>query len=399
MSVQSAGLIPFERADFYSGNPFPTFGILREEDPVHYRQDLNTWFLTRYDDIVTVSRDPRHFSSASGVLLEQIAGGRGSTGYFRADTVATTDPPRHTELRKMVAQAFIPSSVAALESKVRDLCRRLTAEIEADTDVDFIHQVAEVVPLVVIAHILGMTDYNIADISRWSEEIVRQTKDLSPAERAESLATFGKLMDYVRTQIAGKRSHPGEDLLSILLNPELGLSEQDILVWASLMMSAGHETTRAGIANLVDVLDLHPAQMRAVAADLSLIPNAIEEMLRWRGVVNGFGRRATEDYTLRDRKIRKGDGIFMLYAAANRDPRAFDKPETFDVLAQRRRQNLAFGVGTHFCIGHAVARLETRILFEELFKRFEGWTVSERSRLSSTLRIANARLTVRFHER
>lgn len=399
MNVATIARVPFEDGRFYADNPFPTFERLREEEPVYYREDLNTWFLTRYEDVVTVSRNARVFSSASGVLLKQLTDKESSEGYFEVDTVATTDPPKHGELRRMVAPAFMPRRVAALETQVRELCKGLVADLPAEEDVDFLHVVAEVVPLVTIANILGVTGYNIADISRWSLEIVRLAQNLSPEERQESLANFRQLTAYVAEQIAYKRAHPGEDLISTLLAVEPKLSNEDILAWAGLMMSAGHETTQSLIGNIADVLDVFPDQQAAVSADPGKIPATIDETLRWRGVVTGFGRRVTSDFELRGKNIQAGSSVFMLYMSANRDPRVFSNPEQFDISEPRSQDNLAFGIGNHYCIGHAVARMETRVLFEEIFERFKGWSVVSRDHLASPLRIGNASLTVKFHER
>jgi cytochrome P450 len=399
MSATNTAAIPFEDGRFYSDNPFPTLARLRAEEPVYFREDLNTWFLTRFEDVVQVSRNAMVFSSASGVLLQQLISSDGSTGYFKVDTVATTDPPKHGALRRMVAPAFMPRRVAAIEVEVREVCRKLVAELPAETEIDFLHTVAEVVPLVVIAKILGVQDYNVADIARWSLEIVRIAQNLTPEEKAASRATFGQLLAYVSEQIALKRTNPSDDLLSTLIAVEPPLPEDDMLAWATLMMSAGHETTQSLIGNIADVMDQHPDQLAAVSADPGKISAMIDETLRWRGVVTGFGRRVKSDVTVGGQEIRAGASVFMLYLSANRDEAVFANPEVFDINAPRSQENLAFGIGNHFCPGHAVARMETRVLYEELFKRFKGWTVTSRQRLVSPLRLGNAHLKVKFHER
>jgi cytochrome P450 len=393
-----------EDPDFYLGDPYPHYARLRAADPVHLRPDLRIWLLTRYDDILSVSKQPVLFSCARGFFLnDALSAASVANAYFAGtELIATVDPPRHNELRRVISPAFLPRRIAALEDFVRGTCAEIVAGLPAERPVDFIGVAAEILPLVVISRLLGLSGADLSEMARWSDELMKLGRQLSQAERDTSVAVFAQMNAYMTQQFAIKRARPAEDLLTTLLNAELDssrLSEENVLMWASVVLAGGNETTRALLGNAVDVLAGHPDQLSALAADRSLGAAAVEETLRWNGPVLGFCRYVAEDTELHGRRLSQGDWVYMIYPAANRDPEIFDQPERFDITVPRGKPNLAFGVGQHFCPGNLLARLEARVMLEELTSRFPAWSVAgDPEPIRSTFRSGYLRLPVTFHE-
>lgn len=393
-----------EDPDFYLSNPYPSYALQRAADPVHLRPDLGIWLLTAYDDIVAVSKQPVLFSCARGFSLNDALTGTSVAGAYFAgsELIATVDPPRHTELRRVISPAFLPKRIAALEGFIRQACASIVAELPAERAVDFISVAAEVLPLVVISRLLGLTGSSLSDLARWSDELMNLGRQLSQEERDASIGVFSQLNDYMKEQFEIKRAQPAEDLLTTLLNAELDnarLSEENILMWASAVLAGGDETTRALLGNAVDALARHPDQLTRLAHDRSLPAAAVEETLRWNGPVVGFCRYVAEDTEFRGKQLRQGSWVYMIYPAANRDPDAFERPEDFDITVPRDKPNLAFGVGQHFCPGNLLARLEARVMLEELVGRFPTWHLADGAEpIRSTFRSGYLKLPVVFHQ-
>jgi cytochrome P450 len=396
--------VRIEDPAFYLGDPYPVYARLREDDPVHLREDLRIWLLTKYADVVDVSKQPVRYSVKRGFLLNDALTAQSTADqYFvGAELIATVDPPRHNELRRVISPAFTPKRVARLEDSVRSTARELVAALPAGRAVDYICVVAEVLPLVVIARLLGVTGDNIDDMARWSDELMKIGQQLTDVERAASVEVFSQMNDFMRAQFAHKREQPAEDLLSTLLTAELDnakLSEDNILMWASVVLAGGNETTRALLGNMVDALARHPEQLAAIAADATLADAAVEETLRWNGPVYGFCRLVTADTELHGKQLKRDDWVYLLYASANRDADVFADPEHFDITAPRAKENLGFGVGQHFCPGNQLARLEARVLLEELVARFPRWDIDGAgTRIESTFRSGFLELPVVLHE-
>jgi cytochrome P450 len=215
------------------------------------------------------------------------------------------------------------------------------------------------------------------------------------------VAAFEELNAFVRQEFERKRCNPGEDLLTTLLAAELDnekLSEDNILMWASVVLGGGNETTRALLSNSVDALARHPEQLASLAAYPTLAAAAVEETLRWNGPVHGFCRYVTAPTVVRGQQVGEGDWVYMLYDSANRDKDVFADAERFDISARRQKENLAFGVGQHYCPGNKLARLEATVLLEELVRRFPRWELAdEGTRIKSLLRSGFLNLPVVFH--
>jgi cytochrome P450 len=390
---------------FYLNDPFPVYARLRVEDPVHLREDLRIWTLTRYDDIVSVAKQPVLFSCERGTLLQDAITGRSlAEEYFVGDEfVENTDPPRHNELRRLISPAFTPKSVAMLEDGIRRSARDMVAALPVGKSVEYIGTVAAILPLVVIARLLGVGPHSVEELGRWNSELMKVGLDLSDAERAASVAAFQQMNDFIRAQFERKRAEPAHDLLSTLLvahdRDSEKVTEDNILTWAALVLAGGAETTQALLGNTVENLAHHPAQLTAVAArprDLS--SRALEEVLRWKTLAHGFVRTVSEDTDFGGKQLKQGDWVYMLHQAANWDPEVFSNPSVFDIMAPRLRDNLAFGVGQHFCPGNRLSRLEGRVLLEELVARFPRWQIDHAVPVESVLRTGFTELHVTFNE-
>jgi cytochrome P450 len=392
--------VRIEDPQFYV-NPFPLYARLRQEDPAYYREDLRMWVLTRYDDVTYVSKQPMLFSNRGGNLLaDALAGTCLAKDYFAGNEfILTADPPRHNELRRLISPAFTPRRVAQMEDEVREFCRALVASIPVDERLDYISTVATILPLAVISKLLGLRNSTIDDLERWSFELMKVGQKFTEAERQLSVEVFSHMNEFMLAQFDLKRQQPAEDLLSTLLTAELDnekISEENILMWASLVLAGGHETTRALIGNMVYALGTHPAQLEVLAADHAFARPAVEESLRWMTLAHGSVRAVSADTEFHERMMRQDDWVYMIFQAANRDPEVFTDPEVFDITTPRSMENLAFGAGQHFCPGNQLARLEARILIEELTSRFSHWEINAGTPISSTLRTGFDDLWVTF---
>ena len=366
---------------FYN-DPYPIYARMRAEDPVLLYPSLNTWVLTKYDDIRSAARQPEIYSNSGGIFLtDAIEGDSVADDYFgdAGELISSLDHPRHSEIRRVIAPAFAPAVIDAMEDSIRADCRRLLDQIEPGTQVDWIAAVAEKLPLIVTGRLLGLPGDNLEDLARWSDEIMKFGQVLSDQERAESIKTFSAMNDYLISQFDHKRANPGNDVLSILLSIEVDrehLSIPNILALASAVLAGGNETTRALLGNMVWAFTEHPEQRVLLADDPSLAINAVQETLRWKGPVHGFIRKVIKDTELRDKKLHAGQFAYLLYAAANRDEEVWDNPDAFLISREPNPVNLAFGTGPHRCPGNRLAALEAKVMLEELVDRFPNWEIA-----------------------
>ncbi|MGI5486422.1 cytochrome P450 [Microtetraspora malaysiensis] len=365
--------------------PWRMFDVLREQAPVH-RQDEGDhgsgfWSITRHADIVRVDRDAETFTSMKFVNLEEVDDRQATI----RRSILETDGPRHSVLRRILQRDFTPRAVAGYEVFLRGLtARTLDAALSKGT-FDFVKEVSADFPINVLAkmldvpeddtqqlidwgnRIIGNTDPDYADVLLHSEESEKY-RDL-PFRSPASIEVF----EYGRELARQRRGGNGTDLVSRLVNetPADGvpLSPTDFDNYFLLLVVAGNETTRHAISHTMRALIDHPEQAEKLRQDLSLMPNAVEEFLRWASPVYHFRRTATRDVEMHGQKIAEGDKVVMWFASGNRDERAFDSPYTFDVTRQNN-DHITFGKGSpHFCLGNALARLEIRVMFEELLPR------------------------------
>lgn len=347
-----------------SGDPFPFYGELRSRPGLWRDEDADLWVATRIEHVVAISRDPATFCSSRGVLPSD----RQRTLTPR-ESVLYIDPPEHAKYRKLVQPVFAPGRLRALESRVREIVRGLLDAIEPSREVDFVPAFSVPLPLVVIAEMLGIPSADRERFKAWSDAVIEAGTRQTPENMAQAM----ELLGYFSEVLAIRRADPADDLISLLATGEVDgerLEEFDILMFCMSLLVAGNETTRNLVSHGVHALSTNPAELAALVADRSLVPRAVEEMLRWGTPIAGFLRTATREVEVFGARFAEGDQVLMVYAAANRDPAVFgDDAEEFRV-SRDASGHVAFGFGEHFCLGAVLARMEARIAFEEILARF-----------------------------
>lgn len=358
----------FTRPDYYE-----VLARLRADDPVH-RGDDGFWVLSRYEDIRELSRDPARFCSGKGALVNDPVrtGGMG----LRTPSILHMDPPEHAAFRSLLNRRFTPRALTGLAGVIREGACRLLEAVNPREEVDFVAELAAPFPLGVIADLLGIDDADREDFRRWSDAAI-ESPDLPPGETAGAL---GELAGFINGHIEAKRARPGDDLVSLLVRSEVRgrpLGHDELFMFLLTLLVAGNETTRTLLTGSVLTLHEHPDQRALLLAHLALVPQAVEECLRWVTPVHAFCRTATEDAVVAGTAVEAGDYLCMLYASANRDERVFgDDASAFDVRRPVNPVHLAFGFGEHVCLGASLARLESRIFLEELLARFPAYAVT-----------------------
>jgi cytochrome P450 len=364
------GTPPLHDPDFHAGDPFEWFRRLRAAPGLHWHEPPGFWAVTRYADVTAVSRDPGTFCSSRGTLLSDL-----QREIMPRQSIIYIDPPEHVRYRKLVQPAFSPGRLKPLEAHIRALAGELLDAIEPERPFDFVDAFAAQLPVLVIAHILGVPGSDRAQFKHWSDAIIEAATEQTPQNMAQSAALF----EYFSAVLAERRVHPGEDVISTLVHSEIDgerLEEFDLLMFCLTLLVAGNETTRNLLSHGTLALATHPDELALLLRDRALIPRAVEEMLRWGTPVGSFMRTATRDVEVAGTPVRAGDRLLMLYAAANRDEAVFGPdPEEFRVTRDASR-HVAFGFGEHFCLGAMLAQMEGRIAFEELLARFPRITLA-----------------------
>jgi cytochrome P450 len=369
-----------EQPDFYADAPEAAFARLRERDPVHWHEDARFWCVTRHADVREVSRHPRRFCSSRGTQLFQIPLaqqgvpiGGGSEDLGIAPAIIQMDPPQHNRHRKLVIGQFTPRVVAQLEGRIREIARESLARVPAGASVDFVDTVAVPLPMLVIAELLGIPPEDHARFRVWSDAMIEAGGGGFSEKTGAALV---EMFAYLGDTMKRRRGEPRADLISTLLHAEIDgerLSEGEVLMFCVTLLVAGNETTRNLISGGTRALLDHPEQLARLVARPALLPNAVEEMLRFVTPVRSFARCATADTELSGRKIAKHDFLVLFYGSANRDAEVFGPDaDRFDIERASAHQHLAFGYGEHLCLGAPLARLEARVMFEELLPRLSG---------------------------
>ena len=352
-------------------NPYPTYARLREEAPCYHNQEMGFWVLSRFDDVLEGYRDWESFTSTKGIALEEV-------GTASAPSMIGMDPPVQTKLRKLVVRAFNPKRVGALEPRIRALTTGFLDQFVEEGGCDLIERFAALLPSDVISTLLGAPAEDHASLRIWTETMMHRADGVSAIPKAASLASKN-LLEYFAGLIAAKRKKPAEDLVSGLVEADLDgrrLTDPEILGFCFLLISGGNETTEKLIANTIHQLSRPPDQRAEIIANPTLIPDAIEESLRFRSPTQYMVRATTGEVERHGRKIPEGDRVVLLIGAANHDPRRFADPGRFDIK-RKMAQHLAFGFGVHFCLGARLARLEAKIAMEEIHKRLPDYQVDE----------------------
>lgn len=358
---------------FVQGVPHEAFRTLRLEDPVHRHKENpggpGFWAVTRYADVVTVSKDPGLFSSYRG--------GTNIPDYPPDDMamirmmMVNMDPPQHGKFRKLARTGFTPRIVAQMEPKVRAAAAAIVDQVAGLGRCDFVTKIAAELPLQVIADLLGIPQEDRHKVFNWSNRLIGFDDPEFQTSIEDAKIAAAEVWMYANQLAMMRKGTPGEDMVSVLMNAVVDgerLTEMEFDGFFLLLAVAGNETTRNLISGGMLALIEHPEQRARLIADPSLIPSAVEEMLRWVSPVMHFRRTATRDTELGGKKIAEGDKVVMYYPSANRDEQVFPNGQTFDV-GRTPNEHLAFGAGEHFCLGASLARLEIRIIFEELLRR------------------------------
>lgn len=386
---------PLHSPDFYAGDPYPAYRELRATTPVVWNDVTNFWALCKYEDIRFVSGNPGLFTSTKGITIPDPA----LPEPVQEGNLIFTDPPRHRQLRNLINAGFTRRQVTLLEPKIRNLVKGIIDGIDSTREYEFAEEIAAPLPTRMIAEMLGAPPEDWEQFRTWSDAAVG-TAD--PDIEMDSLQALAELYNYFTKLIADRRSGEadGEDLLSILAAAEVDgerLSDEDLLNFSFLLLVAGNETTRNLLALGTKALIDHPDQFALLRRDPSLLPDAVEEMLRYTSPVTHMARRATEDIEIRGQQIAAGEIVVMLYGSANRDEEIFGTgSETFDIT-RRPNTHIAFGAGEHACLGAQLARLEARVMFEVLLGAYPTIELTgDVTRLRATMVPGVKRMPVRM---
>ena len=379
--------IDYGHADSWNADMAERTRWLRENDPVHWSAESEAFIITRFDDVVHISKNNDIFCSGQGVLPGKLA----ATSIGLIDE----DEPRHGEMRSLINRGFTPRMVKRWEEVFQAITDEALDAISARGECDFVDDVAVPLPLILIAEMIGIRREDRKRFHHWSDAMIAAQGNLDKPEIiAESGKAAMEYFTYLTEVIADRTENPRDDLISILIRArdegvlgtkegrrndivekELGRSEEhramgkdELIKMCVLLLVAGNETTRNALSGGMQLLIENPDVRARLVADPTLIPQAAEEILRLVSPVLSFQRTATRDTELRGVPIREGQKVLMMYGSANRDAETFEDPERFDI--DRRPQHVAFGIGNHFCLGANLARMELRVALTELLRRF-----------------------------
>ena len=357
-------------------DPYPTYARLREEAPVYRNELRNFWALSRHEDVMAAFRDSERFSNAQGVSIDPAASGPHA---HRTMSFLAMDPPQHGRMRGLVSRAFTPRRVAEMESGIRDLTLRHLGPALDGGAFDFVADVAAKVPMDVISEMVGVPDADRMELRRLSDLLVHREEGVTdvPPAGVEAALT---LVVYYADLIADRRAHPGTDLISALCAAEVDgdrLTDDEITSFLFLMVVAGNETTTKLLAHAWYWAWRNPDERAKAFRDSPRVTDWVEETLRYDTSSQMLARVTTTDVELHGVTIPRGDRVLLLAGSANRDHRAFPDPDVFDFDSDREAGIASFGVGRHFCMGASLARLEARVVLEELVSRVRSYEIDE----------------------
>jgi cholest-4-en-3-one 26-monooxygenase len=348
--------VEFLNPDFYA-NFYEHTSWMRREAPMYWDDSIGMWGAASHADVTRMSRDWRTFCS-----------GKGSRPESSVPSMINFDPPEHTRRRRMISAGFTLRKVADYEPYLRRKVADLIESVIDRGECDIVADIATPLPMYMIGELMGLPEADHHKLLHWSDLFATGGAEL----RAEVEQAVGEYWAYIVEKIAERRGGTATDLVSLVVNPagdEEPLSDIDLVFETMLVLVGGDETTRHVISGGLEALLRHPDQLARVRADMSLLPGAIEEMLRWVTPIKNMNRTATCDVEVNGQQVREGDRILLLYPSANRDEAVFDDPFRFDIT-RTPNDHVAFGAyGRHHCLGAPLARLELRVLFEELITR------------------------------
>jgi cytochrome P450 len=376
--------------------PYPHYAKMRAEEPVLHVPALGMFLVSNHALVSEIMRDTETYSSAFGntsmpissadrdKMIEVVA-----EGYPRVPTMLTADAPSHTRYRRLVSKAFTPKAVSELEPIIRSITIRLIDSWIESGRIEFVKQFGVPLPVEVIAKALNVPDDRLADFKRWSDDSIAGIgTSITITERVEAERGVNEFQRYFAAELEKRREHPQGDLLTNLLNARIDDDDPDVsdkraldmpemLSIVQQLLVAGNETTTKMLTEMMRLLAENPEQWEMVKADPSRIPSIVEETLRLSTPTQGMFRIATRDVELAGVHIPKGSRVVIVFMSANRDESLFEEPDAFNPDRANLSDHLAFGKGTHFCVGANLSRLEGRVALQELSKRIASFTLTE----------------------
>jgi cytochrome P450 len=354
-------------------DPYPIYARLRAEAPAYRNEALGFWALSLHEDVLAAFKDWQTYSNRHGVSLDLDA--------FHAQAETTMsflamDPPRHDRLRALVSRGFTPRRVQALEPRIRAMSIAYLDAVAERGECDFIRDFAGKLPMDVISELLGVPEPDRAQLRTWADLVVHREEGVRSLPPAAAEAAL-RMLHYFTEMVAERKSRPRDDLTDALLAAEIDgdrLCDREIIGFLFLMIVAGNETTTKLLGNALYWLWRNPAQRDRLREDPTLVARWVEETLRYDNSTQALARILTRDVELHGEKLREGERVVLLIGSANRDERAFPEPDRYDLLRDTRA-SLAFGQGTHFCLGASLARLEGTVALEELWRRMPGYEI------------------------
>ena len=359
-------------------DPYPTYRYFRDEEPCTYNAKIGFYALFRFEDVWEATLDWKTYSSSLGPILE-------NKGEIPGEVMSIIgmDPPRHVRIRNLVSKGFTPRRIADLEAEVRRIARRYLDAVAGECSFDFQAALSNPLPMDVISALIGIPDEDRAAYRGWVDKGLERDPETGkpPPGAAEGMWSAS---GYVQRLLASRRANPKDDLVSLLAHSEYEdvdgsakrLADHEVVAFIGLLAAAGAETTTKLLGNCIVYLARHPDQRRRLFADPRKFPGAIEEVLRYDAPSQFQGRVAMRDVVVHGVAIPRGERVALVTGAACRDEREFPDPERFDIDRHPERQ-IYFGYGNHVCIGKSLARLEARVVLEEVRARFPDYEVDE----------------------
>jgi cholest-4-en-3-one 26-monooxygenase len=347
---------------FYGDDPFPAFAWMRDHAPAYFDEAGGVWGITRYQDLKDIAKDPETFSNAGGIRPDSDA----------LPMMIDFDAPEHVRRRRLVSEGFTPRRIRQSEEGIRAICDGIIDEVCEQGTADFVRDIAAPLPMIVIGDMLGVAPEDRATLLRWSDDMLKALGAPDPHAMEVATVAAAEYATYISVVAEDRRRHrKDDDLIGTLVHAEIDgdrLDESSLIYESLLILIGGDETTRHVISGGMYELLRHPDQRARLRADRSLMPGAVEEMLRWVSPIKNMARQMTRDVELHGECLRAGQKLLLLYPAANRDDRTFDRPESFDIT-RSPNDHVAFGFGSHFCLGNRLARMELGVMFDRLLDR------------------------------
>lgn len=358
---------------FWGGDFHSPLRWMREHDPLHW--DGRVWGVSTYELLKDVSRRPEVFSNAEGCRPDA----------FALPMMIDMDDPEHIRRRKLVNKGFTPRQIRETEPSVRAACDEIIDGVIERGECDFVTDIASWLPMIMIGDALGVAPEDRAQLLEWSDDLVKGLIGTEGEALDRATASYLEFREFAERTIEARRAEPVDDLMSVLVHAEIDgqrLDVESIIHESLLILIGGDETTRHVITGGMFQLLTDPAQRQLLIEDPSLIPNAVEEMLRWVSPIRNMNRTVLADTELAGKELQAGQKLLLLYPSANRDASVFDDPFRFDVT-RTPNDHVAFGFGTHFCLGNSLARLELVCMFEHLLERLPDMELVESSEPSN----------------